>query len=520
MPTITTGRGLPDWTQGTVSVTNGSTSVTFSGAGLITTNATTGVDEYAAGRGDILVANGAFAIIASVTGTNAITLASAWTGVTFSGAYAIIRYSIPASGSIAKSLQDLLNLGTDTLPDLSRTFDDNTARLKIKAASSKMGLYGGATGTADGSLLKHLEFNPTTGMVDASNGLSIKGNAVPSIIPGMFKNRAPNPLQEIWQRAPGGSASCPSGASRYVGPDRYRIYAGAGVAVAVAKVSAPTGFVGRYATQLSATSPSSAAWCFFDTALEAANAQDLYGKDIVVSFNVVVQSTSGQPYVYANVYGTNSSWSSFTALTANNVHALDGTTGSAYSTPSQGVTHRYELRIPAATMTNSAVKNGLYINIVCYSPSGNPTVTIGDIQIEAAQSATVFEPPPSWAVMQDCLRYYEKSYPASVAPGSVQSTGASFMYISGLASAQYSGSGSVLFKAAKYSVPTMTLYSLTSGASGKARDYTNTADVTASLLNGAAADSGFTWYAQMAGAGTQISMGTHWTAESEILSIS
>lgn len=74
-----------------------------------------------------------------------------------------------------------------------------------------------------------------------------------------------------------------------------------------------------------------------------------------------------------------------------------------------------------------------------------------------------------------CQRYYEKSYNQSVVPGTVNDLGAFFtLRINSV------GGGGTSFKVTKRANPTVTVYSPASGTSGQARDYTASADTSAS----------------------------------------
>ena len=97
--TIATGRGMPDWTVGTATATNGSANVSFAAASLVSTDPATNAQVYVVGRGDIFVVPGVGAkVISSVTAANNIVLVEPWTYATQAGvAYAIIRMSFPAT---------------------------------------------------------------------------------------------------------------------------------------------------------------------------------------------------------------------------------------------------------------------------------------------------------------------------------------------------------------------------------------------------------------------------------------
>jgi len=77
--------------------------------------------------------------------------------------------------------------------------------------------------------------------------------------------------------------------------------------------------------------------------------------------------------------------------------------------------------------------------------------------------------------LQLCKRYYRKSYPYTVAPGTVDNTGPQ---IAGTVATTSLALGSVSFDMSMRTNTTPTLYSPTTGTSGKSRDIIGAADIT------------------------------------------
>jgi hypothetical protein len=147
-------RGLPDYTTGTITATNGSRSVTGSGTGWTTT--INGVTEVTIGKGDMLiVSTGRPVMVESVESATALTLTEAWPNSTATGtAYKIRRYVALPTGSVLQAVQALEAKGSDTNALTSWTIDGGTTRLKLRqAAGGQASLAVGTTGVADGSLL-------------------------------------------------------------------------------------------------------------------------------------------------------------------------------------------------------------------------------------------------------------------------------------------------------------------------------------------------------------------------------
>lgn len=180
MPTIASGRGLPDWKPGSATTTNLSRTVSFSGAALISTDPVTGVDVYAAGRGDVFTIDGVgSAVIGSVDSASQITLVSPWTfGARIASPYAIIRMSFPATGSIAKAVDDVLSSGSDENPDTSRTIDDGVSKIKIQIKNGNASFSTGVSGAADSLLHDAIVMTPAGGVEIASLRYTGIGGAV------------------------------------------------------------------------------------------------------------------------------------------------------------------------------------------------------------------------------------------------------------------------------------------------------------------------------------------------------
>lgn len=107
-----------------------------------------------------------------------------------------------------------------------------------------------------------------------------------------------------------------------------------------------------------------------------------------------------------------------------------------------------------------------------------------EVQMETGTSATGFEYRPIGVELILCQRYYEKSYPLDIAPGSVGAvSGQQTYFLYGVVSRQYSFGGTVSFKVEKRIAPAVTCYSVQSGAPGKAWSAAPVGDVNASVEN-------------------------------------
>src|ERR1051325_8831340 len=138
--------------------------------------------------------------------------------------------------------------------------------------------------------------------------------------------------------------------------------------------------------------------------------------------------------------------------------------------------------------------------------SKNLTWDLTGVQLEIGSVASNYEYRDFRQLLQDCQRYYEKSYDIGTALGTSTTVGAASYSRSGGASAAF-----VHFAVYKRADPTVTSYS-TTGASGKVRDIT-----AGSNQNSAEADQGMSGFSNNAGLSVDGDLGKfQWTAESEL----
>jgi len=232
--TIPFNRGLPDWTAGSASVTNGSRTVTFTGADLVSTDPATSALVQVCGRGDMFSIDGVDAVmIASVdAGGEEVTLIRPWTGATqVNVAYAITRMSIPASGSVAAAVQHMLTLGSDASPETSLTIDDGSGRLKLRINDTGIPeLAVGPADTADATLKPSLSMSPSSGRVSFPNSLNLPDDIQASIASQGYVNKLRNGTMDVWQR--GGSLTVTS-TGAYAADGWFVLPTGGSVSVSV-----------------------------------------------------------------------------------------------------------------------------------------------------------------------------------------------------------------------------------------------------------------------------------------------
>jgi hypothetical protein len=112
-----------------------------------------------------------------------------------------------------------------------------------------------------------------------------------------------------------------------------------------------------------------------------------------------------------------------------------------------------------------------------------------------------------------CQRHYEKSYDIGTAVGTVVNNGMIYLTVNaaGLA-AQVAGRAS--FAVIKRAVPTITGYSPSTGAAGKARDYTNVVDLTVNPFG--VGLGGLNLYVAIGAAGGTPNVSYHWVADARL----
>jgi hypothetical protein len=155
MPRYTT------YTTGTVTATNGSRTVT----GVNTAWLVASTQEFQVVGGDLLrIGNQRPVVIDTVDSPTQVTLVETWPHSTASAsAYTIIRYATPPEARVLGALETLAQRGSSASPFERITFDSGGVRFQMRDdGSGLVGLYIGATGTADGSLTLAETINRTT----------------------------------------------------------------------------------------------------------------------------------------------------------------------------------------------------------------------------------------------------------------------------------------------------------------------------------------------------------------------
>ena len=138
---------------------------------------------------------------------------------------------------------------------------------------------------------------------------------------------------------------------------------------------------------------------------------------------------------------------------------------------------------------------------------------ITGIQLEAGEVASDFEFLPRGTALQQCQRYYEKSNNEGLAPGDTNADG---YFIANFArNASNQNYFTIYYKVNKVYEPTVTIYSNSTGTSGKYRNNSDSADQNASVSR--SGDTGFVFRPSAStGVNTGDFFSFHWEANSEL----
>jgi len=233
--------------------------------------------------------------------------------------------------------------------------------------------------------------------------------------------------------------------------------------------------------------------------IESLNSYDLSGKTCTLSVSI------------ANSLLTTVTWTAYYA----NTNDTFGTIGTA--TKTQIATGTFTVNSTLTRYTTnisvpSAATTGIEI-LFTVGAQTSGTWQIDDVQLEEGSIATPFERQPYTQQLQNCQRYYEKSYEQSVGPGTSASAAPYLGSTNGASVNTGYFNITAPFAVVKFSRPTVTNYSPATGSSGVVRNWTSNVDFTAS---GATQASSTGFYIGAGATGLNAFIAFHWTAQAEI----
>lgn len=223
---------------------------------------------------------------------------------------------------------------------------------------------------------------------------SLKG-----VLSGGFKNRLTNGTLKIDQRNAGASHSIVAGSTLKFGPDRwYEFCTGANI---TGQQIVITNGQNRYRF----TGATSNTGLGFGQRVEAKNCLDIAGG--AATLQAKLSSTS---ITVAN-------WAAYYASTTDTFGTLAAPTRTLIGSGTWNISATENTYFAALTVPVGAT-TGIEVVVTTGALIAGQTLTYGDVQLETGGRSAI-EYKPFNVDFQACQRYYYKSYPYSVAPGSV-----------------------------------------------------------------------------------------------------
>jgi len=306
------------------------------------------------------------------------------------------------------------------------------------------------------------------------------------------RNRIINGAMVVDQRNAGASVTLTSGGVLTV--DKWQGFEDTdGVMTAQQDTSAPTGFVNslKFTTTTADATLSAAQFSLIQQRIEGTNIYDLAwgtasAATVTLSFWVrssltgtfggaLRNSASNRSYPFTYTISVADTWEQKTITIAGD------TSGTWLTTTGTGMNVAFGLGVGS---TNSGTA-GAWAGSTFYSATGatsvigtlNATFYITGVQLERGSTASSFEYRSYGTELALCQRYYEKSYAQGTVPGTITTTNqmqgirGNGMFVS-----------RVFFKVTKRAAPgTITIYSSTTGTSGKVNNANSGSDENSSV---------------------------------------
>lgn len=317
--------------------------------------------------------------------------------------------------------------------------------------------------------------------IDGTSGITTPATFTGNINTGQlagFRNKIINGAMEISQRGTSFAAAA-NGAytlDRYV----YSNSTGGVVTITQDTASVPSTNEFQYALKVAVTTADTTIltgdYCDVGHKIEGYNVRDLIGKTFTLSFWVSSSKTGTHCVSFRNAGFDRSYVTEYTINSANtweykSVTVTGGliTAGTWLWTNGMGLFVDFCLAMGSTFYTTANAWqtgnfNATSNQVNCLDAIGNVFALTG-VQLEVGNTATPFEHRPYGTELALCQRYYEKTYSQSVTPGSIEGSTAVFDGVGASGNAWRTG---YTYKITKRAAPTITTYSPTTGASGKA----------------------------------------------------
>jgi len=366
-------------------------------------------------------------------------------------------------------------------------------------------------------------------ILDATGGNTATINgATPTAYNTMGKNRIINGAMEIDQRNAGASVSVDGGASYTL--DRYLCQDNTDGSFSVQRsTTAPTGFVNSLLVTITGTDSSLTTTQFGRVVqrIEGTSISDLAwgtasAKSVTLSFWVrsSVTGTFGGSLnnndgnrIYAFTYTISSAntWEQKTVTVAGD------TTGTWLTTTGTGI----ELNFGLGAGPDRSVTAGSWGTSLAYSATGatnlfatsGATWYITGVQLEVGSVATEFERRLYGTELALCQRYYDKSYNANTALGTVNFQG--FRAEQGWNTSSAQKAVGTNFVIEKRATPTMYIWDLGGNAS-KISSLSTGGSWTDNVAYTGVADTNAKYFKVLVNSSTLYGFGYHWAADAEL----
>ena len=238
---------------------------------------------------------------------------------------------------------------------------------------------------------------------------------------------------------------------------------------------------------------------FADIRQPIEDVRTLQGKQVTVSF--LLRYGAVGKTITARLEQNFGSGGSAQVITT--VFTATGSTDAGFTRYSGTVT------LPSVAGKTIGAGNSLALVLKLTAPNAGDYVDVTHVQLEEGSVATPFEQRPIGTELALCRRYYEKSYALGTAPATATPTNmVQEWVVSGAGAYQSSG---VRFTQEKRALPTITIYSSATGATGVAAAVVAAADKTVTLEG--TGTNGTCPYFGLAAADL---MRYHWTADAEL----
>ena len=248
-----------------------------------------------------------------------------------------------------------------------------------------------------------------------------------------------------------------------------------------------------------------------NTTLGTSQTQTEFGQSIEDVSTFAGQTATFSFYVKASGTFTISgfAWQNFGSGGSGNVFTSLTFSTSTTTTSWQRVTAT--LTVPSISGKTVGAGNYISFYVRMASPTAGSTIDFSNWQVEAGSVATAFQTATGnpASELAACQRYYEKSYAQATAPGTATFTGCIDKYIG----VTVTGSGDqIYYRVTKRGAVTVTIYSASTGTSGKV--WNNSAAVDVTVTGGANGEGGYSFYWSQTSGGLNVSY--HYVASSEL----